>query len=213
LAKVGERVRIRIGNLTMTNHPIHMHGPHFEVSGTDGGWVPKGARWPEVSVDVGVGQMRAIEFDATDPGDWALHCHKSHHTMNAMGHAVPTMIGVDQKAVLQKIQKLVPDYMAMGDRGMADMATMEMPLPDNTLPMMSGRGPFGPIEMGGMFTVIKVRSDLKAGSYSDPGWYAQPKGTVACEFTGQLPDTPRAIAPAGPADMSAQKPHGGAHSH
>jgi len=80
VARTGDRVRIRIGNLTMTNHPIHMHGPHFEVTGTDGGWVPKSARWPEVTTDIAVGQMRAIEFDAI-AGDWAIHCHKSHHTM------------------------------------------------------------------------------------------------------------------------------------
>ena len=57
-------MRIRIGNLTMTNHPIHMHGHDFEVTGTDGGWVPQRARWPEVTTDVAVGQMRAFEFDA-----------------------------------------------------------------------------------------------------------------------------------------------------
>jgi FtsP/CotA-like multicopper oxidase with cupredoxin domain len=62
-----DRVRIRIGNLTMTNHPIHIHGHRFEVAGTDGGWVPKAARWPEVTVDIGVGQMRAIEFVPTRP--------------------------------------------------------------------------------------------------------------------------------------------------
>ena len=55
VARTGERVRVRVGNLTMTNHPIHMHGPHFEVTGTDGGWVPKAARWPEVTTDVAVG--------------------------------------------------------------------------------------------------------------------------------------------------------------
>ena len=82
----GDRVRIRIGNLTMTNHPIHIHGHEFEVAGTDGGWIPKSARWPEVSVDIGVGQMRALEFVSDEPGDWSLHCHKSHHTMGPMGH-------------------------------------------------------------------------------------------------------------------------------
>jgi hypothetical protein len=30
-------------------------------------------------------------------------------------------------------------------------------LPGNTLPMMTGFGQFGPLEMGGMFTVVKVR--------------------------------------------------------
>jgi hypothetical protein len=189
--KRGDRVRIRIGNLTMTNHPIHLHGPPFEVTCTDGGWVPKAARWPEVTADIGVGQMRAIEFDALDPGDWSMHCHKSHHTMGPMGHDVPTMIGVDHKGVAERINKLVPDYMVMGDKGMADMGSMRMPLPENTLPMMTGMGPFGPIEMGGMFTVMKVRAGLAKNDYRDPGWYEHPKGTVAYEWTGPMEDPVR----------------------
>jgi FtsP/CotA-like multicopper oxidase with cupredoxin domain len=213
--RLNDRVRIRFGNLTMTSHPIHMHGYEFEVTGTDGGWVPKSARWPEVTIDVGVGQMRAFEFDAVHPGDWAFHCHKSHHTMNAMGHDVPTMIGVDHRDVVRRIQDLVPDYMVMGERGMADMGEMEMPLPDNTLPMMTGQGPFGPIEMGGMFSVVKVRADQKPGDYSDPGWYRHPPGTQAYEWTGALPEPARAAAPAAtPAErapLDVRK--GGHHGH
>jgi len=206
----GDRVRIRIGNLTMTNHPMHLHGYDFEVTCTDGGWVPKSARWPEVTADVAVGQMRAIEFRADVPGDWAFHCHKSHHTMNAMGHNVPTMIGVDQRAALGRITKLVPDYMVMGERGMADMGAMEMALPDNTLPMMTGQGPMGPLEMGGMFTVVKVRPDLKPGDYRDPGWYKHPKGTVAAEWTGAAPAVARADSAARKpgAELKARKPSG-----
>ncbi|QDO98666.1 copper oxidase [Ferrovibrio terrae] len=177
--RLGDRVRIRFGNLTMTNHPIHLHGYHFSVTGTDGGWVPPSARWPEVTIDAPVGAMRAFEFDADAPGDWAFHCHKSHHTMNAMGHDVPTMIGVDHRGMTKRLVSLIPDYMTMGERGMADMGEMEMPLPDNTLPMMSGSGPFGPLEMGGMFTVVKVREGLARGDYRDPGWYRNPPGTVA----------------------------------
>ena len=208
VARSGDRVRVRVGNLTMTNHPIHMHGPHFEVVGTDGGWVPKSARWPEVTTDIGVGQMRAFEFDAA-AGDWAIHCHKSHHTMNAMGHDVPTMIGVDHRSVAEKITKLVPDYMVMGERGMHDMAEMEMPLPDNTLPMMTGTGPFGAIGMGGMFSVVKVRDDVKPGDYRDPGWYAHPPATLAREYAGELPAPARAAAPAAAADtLKARKPAG-----
>ena len=170
----GDRVRVRVGNLTMTNHPIHLHGHDFEVTGTDGGWVPESARWPEVTIDVPVGAMRAIEFVADEPGDWAFHCHKSHHTMNAMGHDVPNFIGVHERDLRQTIRKLVPDYMPMGSNGMAEMGAMEMPMPDNTLPMMTGFGPFGPIEMGGMFTVMKVREGLAADDYSDPGPYQHP---------------------------------------
>jgi len=207
VVRSGDRVRIRAGNLTMTNHPLHLHGYDFEVTGTDGGWVPKQARWPEVTVDVAIGQMRAFEFDAVNPGDWAFHCHKSHHTMNAMGHDVPTMIGVDQRGITEKISKLVPDYMEMGSSGMAEMGEMEMPLPDNTLPMMTGQGPFGPVEMGGMFTVVKVHDKVKPGDYSDPGWYQHPKGTVAREWTGApMPAERQASMAADEHTMQAVKP-------
>ena len=205
VARSGERVRIRVGNLTMTNHPIHMHGPHFEVTGTDGGWIPKSARWPEVTTDVAVGQLRAFEFDAI-AGDWAIHCHKSHHTMNAMGHNIPTMVGVDHRGLAERIAKLVPDYMVMGDKGMHDMAEMEMPLPDNTLPMMTGQGPFGPVGMGGMFSVVKVRDDVRPGDYKDPGPYKHPQGTVAYEYTGQLQEPLRAPT-VGKASMSVRRPN------
>ena len=191
VVRMGDRVRIRMGNLTMTNHPIHMHGYDFEVTCTDGGWVPKSARWPETTIDMAVGQMRAYEFDAIYPGDWAIHCHKSHHTMGPMGHDVPTMIGVDHRGVAEKILKLVPDYMSMGDRGMADMGEMQMPIPDNTLPMMTGQGPFGAIEMGGMFTTVKVREGLARNDYRDPGWYDHPKGTVSFEWTGPVDEPVR----------------------
>ena len=181
-----DRVRIRTGNLTMTNHPLHIHGHEFEVTCTDGGWTRPESRWPEVTVDVAVGQMRAIEFVANEPGDWAFHCHKSHHTMNAMGHDVKTYVGVDLLSMQKKIAKVVPGgYMPMGQTGGADMAEMEMPLPDNTLPMMTGFGQFGPIEMGGMFTVVKVREGLDAKDYKDPGWYKHPEGTVAYEWKGE----------------------------
>jgi hypothetical protein len=218
VCRQGDRVRIRIGNLTMTNHPIHLHGPHFEIAGTDGGWVRPEARWPEVSADIAVGQMRAIEFDATDEGDWAFHCHKSHHTMNAMGHAVKTYIGVDKRDLVKPIKKLVPEYMAMGSRGMAEMGSMEMPLPENTLPMMTGFGQFGPIEMGGMFSVVKVRAGQPNGDYTDPGWYKHPPGTVAYEVDAARTSTPPArtgstAGSSGDAELRAVKPKGGAHRH
>ena len=62
-----------------------------------------------------------------------------------------------------------------------------MPIPENTLPMMGGQGPFGDIEMGGMFTLLKVRKDQRPGDYRDPGWYRHPPGTVAYEWTGEPP--------------------------
>ncbi len=223
VARKNDRVRLRVGNLTMTNHPIHIHGHEFFVSGTDGGPTPRASRWPEVTVDVAVGQMRQMEFIADEEGDWAFHCHKSHHTMNAMGHDVPTMIGVDHRQVVRQITSLIPDYMVMGERGMADMAEMEMPLPDNTAPMMTGAGPFGSVEMGGMFSMLKVRRDQKPGDYSDPGWYAHPPGTVAYEWKGALAEPARFAAegqaamkpvarPAQDVEVTVRKPKGGGHA-
>jgi len=177
--RLGDRVRVRIGNLSMTSHPIHLHGYHFRQTATDGGRIPESAQWPMTTVNVPVGATVDIEWVADRPGDWALHCHKSHHTMNAMGHGIPNMIGVNQRGELAKrVNNLLPAYMAMGSTGMAEHAEMKMELPPNTLPMMTGTGPFGPLEMGGMFTVVKVRDGLAAGDYRDPGWYAHPPGTV-----------------------------------
>ena len=186
VARLGERVRIRTGNLTMTNHPVHLHGHEFVVTGTDGGWIPASARFPEVTTDVGVGQMKTLEFSAAAPGDWVFHCHKSHHTMNAMGHGIPNTIGVEQRDLAEQISSLVPNYMNMGGEGgaMGDMH-MQMPLPQNTLPMMSGTGPHGGIDMGGMFTLVKIRADLARNDYRDPGWYKAPKGSVAYLWQGE----------------------------
>jgi hypothetical protein len=201
-----DKVRIRVGNLTMTNHPMHLHGHEFYVTGTDGGPVPKSARWPEVTTDIAVGQMRQFEFLADELGDWSFHCHKSHHTMNAMGHNVPTMIGVDHRKVVEQITKLVPDYMVMGDRGMHDMTEMTMPLPDNTAAMMTGQGPFGSVGMGGMFSIVKVRKEQKPNDYSNPGWYKHPPGELAYEWKGALAESAAAPAPLGQSMPSVKKP-------
>jgi FtsP/CotA-like multicopper oxidase with cupredoxin domain len=182
VARSGERVRIRIGNLSMWNHPIHLHGVQFLVTGSDGGRWPRALWRSETAEIVGVGQTRDLEFVAV-PGDWALHCHMSHHTMNAMGHELPNALGVKQGDLEAAVQRMLPGYMAMGEAGMAehqDHVNMgHMQGPENTLPMMFGKGPFGNLEMGGMFTVVKVRDQLRQGDYTDPGWYANPRGTLA----------------------------------
>jgi hypothetical protein len=173
----GQRVRIRLGNLSMNSHPIHQHGYQFRVTGTDGGPIPRSAQGPETTVNVPVGATRDIEFVADEPGDWALHCHKTHHTMNQMGHELPNLLGVSQEGVAERIRRLLPGYRPMGTAGMVDMGHAHGGGARNTLPMGGARGPFGSIDMGGMFTVLKVREGI--GSYEDPGWYDHPPGTVA----------------------------------
>ena len=133
--------------------------------------------------------------------------------MNAMGHDVVNLIGASQRSLTQAVSSVAPGVMAMGTDGMADMAAMAMPLPPNTLPMMTGTGPFGPIEMGGMFTVVKVREDLAPGDYRDPGWYKHPQGTVAYEVAAGTASTP-ARQPAGDAATEAPStPPLGQHHH
>jgi hypothetical protein len=180
VVRTGQRVRIRLGNLgAMDHHPIHIHGFNFRVTGTDGGPIHPSAWWPETSVLVAVGSTRDAEFVADAPGDWALHCHMSHHTMNQMGHGLPNMVGVDPTGLAPKVRPLLPGYMTMGQTGMGGMGEhmQHMGVPANSIPMVGGPGPFAYIDMGGMFTVLKVR----AGSpgYEDPGWYEHPQGSVA----------------------------------
>jgi manganese oxidase len=175
LAQTGERVRIRLGNLSMWNHPVHLHGVQFEVTGSDGGPLQQQQWRKEVTEILGVGQTRDIEFVAV-PGDWALHCHMSHHTMNAMGHGIHNPIGVKTPAA---VTQALPGYMPMGEKGMAEHQTHtqngHMPGPDNTLPMMMGQGRYGNLEMGGMFTLVKVRDTLTP----NPAPYSPPPGTQA----------------------------------
>ena len=94
LCKLGERVRIRLVNLGMDHHPIHLHGHQFTVTGTEGGRVRTTSEQPENTVLVGVAQARDIEFVANNPGDWHFHCHLPHHMMNQMSSMVgPLMTG------------------------------------------------------------------------------------------------------------------------
>lgn len=88
LVKLGERVRVRLVNLSMTHHPIHLHGNTFYVTGTEGGRIPQSGWFPGNTTLLGVAQARDFEFEAKNPGDWMLHCHLPHHMMNAMASMV-----------------------------------------------------------------------------------------------------------------------------
>ena len=201
VVKKGDRVRIRIGNLSpMDHHPIHLHGYRFKITETDGGQIAESAQQPETTVLVPTGSTRTIEFVADEPGDWAMHCHMTHHVMNQMGHQFPNLVGVEAGDLDKRVRKLLPGYMTMGQNGMADMGDMGMPVLGNSIPMLGGAGKHDYITMGGMFTVLKVRDHLK--SYADPGWYQTPAGTLASAASahdlhrdGINPDQPMPVTP------------------
>ncbi|HXG64940.1 MAG TPA: multicopper oxidase domain-containing protein [Blastocatellia bacterium] len=106
IVKQGERVRIRLVNMGMDHHPIHLHGAQFYVTGTEGGRIPESGWYPGNTVLVGVAQARDIEFVAQYTGDWMLHCHLPHHMMNQMvsmvgpmahmGHGTHTGLGMEE---------------------------------------------------------------------------------------------------------------------
>jgi manganese oxidase len=180
VAELGDLVRIRFANLgPMDHHPLHLHGHTFEVVGTDGGPIAPSARIPETTVLVPTGTTRTIEFVASAAGDWPLHCHMTHHAMNQMGHHAANLIGADTRGLDAQLSRAVPGAMAMGATGMGEMVHMAMEQPRNSIAMVGGKGPHGVIDMGGMFTVIKIRDRLPAG---DPGWY-EPRTDVAVEAT------------------------------
>jgi manganese oxidase len=203
VAKLGDRVRIRLINLgAMSHHPIHLHGYQFQVTETDGGQIPESAREFETSVLTAVGQSRTFDFVADQPGDWPMHCHMTHHVMTQMGDFFPNMIGVQPGKLDQKIRaSLLPGYMTMGQDGMGEhglhVESRHMKVPRNSTPMVGGHGPFDYITMGGLFTILKVREGIT--SYEDPGWYQHPPGTVAGPASAEelrrdgIQSSPRAV--------------------
>lgn len=130
LVKKGERVRLRLVNLGMDHHPIHLHGHQFYVTGTEGGRVPESCWYPGNTVIVGVAQARDVEFVAQYEGDWMLHCHLPHHMMNqmvsmvgpmAMSHGSGAATGLSMEngmGMLEKGHALSEDFGPGFGRGM-----------------------------------------------------------------------------------------------
>ena len=108
LVRQGSRTRIRIVNLGMDHHPVHLHGNTFVVTGSEGGRQPESTWGPGNTVLVGVAQARDIEFEAKYAGDWMLHCHLPHHMMNSMsdlmGDRMISPMSLDDASALRQMQ-------------------------------------------------------------------------------------------------------------
>ena len=112
-----------------------------------------------------------------------MHCHMTHHVMSLMGHGLPPMTGVDTTHLDERLRRVVPGTMSMGTEGMGGMGEMAMDVPANSRPMRGGPGPLGYIDMGGMFTLLKVRRNPRVAD--ETGWFAHPQGSVATQATPQ----------------------------
>ena len=110
IVRQGSRVRLRLVNLGMDHHPIHIHGHQFVITGTEGGRAPESTWYPTNTVLVGVAQAKVVEFEAKYPGAWMIHCHLPHHMMNSMmdllrDRQIPTANTTDAQA-MQQMQAL-----------------------------------------------------------------------------------------------------------
>lgn len=70
----GERLRVRLVNDTMMNHPIHLHGMWSEVESPDGDFQVR-----KHTVNVQPAQQVTYAVNADNPGRWAFHCHMLYH--------------------------------------------------------------------------------------------------------------------------------------
>ena len=154
IVKQGERVRIRMVNLGMDHHPMHVHGNQFYVTGTEGGRIPETGWFPGNTVLVGVAQARDVEFDAVYPGDWMLHCHLPHHMMNQMvsmvgpishaGHGMQTGGGMEEgMGIVRQGHALSEDMAPKFGRGMGDSTEQER----NTSNIVGPNGQQGQMNM------------------------------------------------------------------
>ncbi|MCE5278674.1 MAG: copper oxidase [Planctomycetaceae bacterium] len=189
VARLGQRVRLRFGNLSpIDHHPIHLHGYEFAITAHNGFRVPPAQQVMQVTALIPVGRTQEWELLALNPGDWIFHCHMTHHTMNQMNHLFTNLVGVAPGETDKEIQQLLPNYMTMATGGMNDRTGRPMhPIPPNSIPMKNEDGPFGPITFGGMTSLFKVRaqiSDEDLARNADPGWYDHPPAEIAQPATG-----------------------------
>lgn len=176
IVRLGSRVRLRIINMGMDHHPIHLHGNQFVMTGTEGGRAPESTWYPMNTILVGVAQARVVEFDAKYPGSWMVHCHLPHHMMNSMSdllrdRAIQTAAQTESQAMSQMatLAKSVPfEHMnhspvaanANNVPGFPQDAFMEMGMDDAVAkPETYGLPPNWSAQMMGMMTLVRVLPD------------------------------------------------------
>jgi FtsP/CotA-like multicopper oxidase with cupredoxin domain len=176
IVRLGSRVRLRIINLGMDHHPIHLHGNQFVITGTEGGRAPVSTWCPMNTVLVAVAQARVVEFDAKYPGSWMLHCHLPHHMMNSMmdllrDRQIETADTNDARAVsqMETLAKSVPfEHVhhspiapnAASVPGFPQDAFMEMGMDEAVAkPETYGLPPNWSAGMMGMMTLVRVLPD------------------------------------------------------
>jgi FtsP/CotA-like multicopper oxidase with cupredoxin domain len=81
--KRGEVLRMKFINDTMMHHPLHLHGHFFRLLNGQGNFAPL-----KHTVDVPPMARAAIEFLASEQGDWIFHCHLLYHMKAGMSRVI-----------------------------------------------------------------------------------------------------------------------------
>ena len=175
IVKLGDRVRVRLVNIGMDHHPIHLHGHTFQVTATEGGRIPESAWIPGNTELVGVAQARDFEFVANNPGDWMLHCHLPHHMMNQMssnvgpmtrvGRGIPAGVSMENGMGMLTGEPPVPtgeDYGPSLGRGMGFGSTRDFPKSNGAISQQNSAH-----NMQGMGT---MNGDIAQNADSVPGF-------------------------------------------
>jgi FtsP/CotA-like multicopper oxidase with cupredoxin domain len=81
--KRGEVLRMKFINDTMMHHPLHLHGHFFRLLNGQGDFAPL-----KHTVDVPPMARAAIEFLASEQGDWIFHCHLLYHMKAGMSRVI-----------------------------------------------------------------------------------------------------------------------------
>jgi manganese oxidase len=186
VVRLGDRVRIRMVNLGMDHHPMHLHGHTFHVTGTEGGRIPETAWVPGNTVLVGVAQARDVEFIANNPGDWMFHCHLPHHMMNQMSSNVGPLsrigtgmpAGVDMETGMGMLRGTpgVPnseDYGPSLGRGLGVGSTSDQPVANTPLSQARATAATAsvPNKMPGMqHGAMQMQSDVTNEANKIPGF-------------------------------------------
>jgi len=141
LVRHGSRVRLRLVNLSMDHHPMHLHGHQFFEVGTEAGRLPAGQWQRRNTTILGVGQSQDVEFVAEYLGDWMFHCHLPHHMMN---WSMTPMVGPKIRA--GAMQMGMPGH-AMGSTtagsraGATGPARPGLAMPGHAMPSAAKRDP------------------------------------------------------------------------
>ena len=121
--KQGEVTRITLNNLTMMDHPMHLHGHFFRVINKNGDYSPL-----KHTVNVPAMKQVTIEFYGQEYGDWFFHCHVLYHLVSGMARVFSYDTPRDPRLKGYPMKKLVHETDRYYSWGLADVASHEATL-------------------------------------------------------------------------------------